>query len=333
MQVIPVSPADVEAFSAWFAVRDACLLHDVPDEEHGTLEEQRALHAGYAQPDSPVRTVLLSAIDDDGAVAGAVRIDLPQRDNTHRVDIEVHVLPARRRRGIGTALLGEVRRLALADGRSTVLADVDLPRGREAGHGFALRHGATCEQTDVRRVLALPPDAALLAALEEQAREHAQGYEVVTWRDHVPEELLEDRALLEQRMSTDAPVGGLDWREEAWDSSRLRAHEDLQLSSGRTLHSAGAVHLGRLVAFTDIAVLRAQPRLAQQWNTLVLREHRGHRLGLLVKLASLRLLLAQEPQATAVVTWNAQENEPMIAVNEALGFQVSGGSTAWSLAL
>ena len=83
------------------------------------------------------------------------------------------------------------------------------------------------------------------------------------------------------------------------------------------------------------AIRRNVPRrtLAHQWNTLVLREHRGRRLGLLVKLAALRLLAREEPQATRVVTWNAQENAPMIAVNEALGFRVAGGSTAWSLAL
>lgn len=332
MQLVTVVPDDAAAFAAWFAVREACLRHDVPDEEHGTPEEERALHLACAAPGAAVRTVLVAAVDH-GAVVGTLRVDLPQRDNTHRVDVQLHVAPGHRRRGVGTALLEEVRRVARADGRTTALGDVDVPRGRDAGHGFAERHGATCEQSDVRRLLALPPDEALLASLEAGAREHAEGYEVLTWRDRVPDALLEGRALLEQRMSTDAPLGGLDWREEAWDGARVRQHEDVQRAQGRTVLSAGAVRDGRLVAFTDLGVLRAQPSLAHQWNTLVLREHRGRRLGLLVKLAALRLLLREEPQATRVVTWNAEENGPMIAVNEALGFRVSGGSTAWSLAL
>ena len=43
--------------------------------------------------------------------------------------------------------------------------------------------------------------------------------------------------------------------------------------------SAGRVKDGRLVGFTDLQVPLAQPERAHQGGTLVLREHRGHRLG------------------------------------------------------
>lgn len=48
-------------------------------------------------------------------------------------------------------------------------------------------------------------------------------------------------------------------------------------------------------------------------------DHRGHRLGLAVKVANLRQL---GPSHSCVTTWNAAANRPMIAINEALGFQV-----------
>jgi GNAT superfamily N-acetyltransferase len=332
MELVAVSPGDDHAFAEWFAVYRACQHHDFPDEPHGTLAEQRALHLSCAESDAPVRTVLVGAVDD-GAVVGVLRVDLPQCDNTHRVDVELLVRPDQRRRGAGSMLLGEACRLARQHGRTTVLGDVGLPVGQEAGHAFATQAGASCEQTDVRRVLHLPADPARLAALDQEARSHSTGYEVVLWRDHVPAVHLDDRARLEQRMSTDAPLGGLDWREESWDGARFRRHEEQQAALGRIVLSAGAVHDGRLVAFTDLGVLRARPELAHQWNTLVLREHRGHRLGLLVKLAGLRALAAQVPEVRRIATWNAEENAPMIAVNEALGFRVAGGSTAWSLVL
>ena len=60
---------------------------------------------------------------------------------------------------------------------------------------------------------------------------------------------------------------------------------------------------------------------AYQWGTLVRPDHRGHRLGLAVKVANVRLLQETQPQITTVVTFNADVNAPMVAVNERLGFR------------
>jgi hypothetical protein len=59
----------------------------------------------------------------------------------------------------------------------------------------------------------------------------------------------------------------------------------------------------------------------------VIRKHRGHRLGLLVKLAMMELLATTEPQLERISTWNAQVNEHMIAINEAIGYAVWGQPT------
>ena len=65
---------------------------------------------------------------------------------------------------------------------------------------------------------------------------------------------------------------------------------------------------------------------APQWGfqqlTAVIRSHRGHRLGLLVKTAMLELLASAEPQIEWIATGNAATNEHMIAVNEQLGYKV-----------
>ena len=59
------------------------------------------------------------------------------------------------------------------------------------------------------------------------------------------------------------------------------------------------------------------------------RPHRGHRLGLLVKVAMLDLLTAAEPQVERMSTWNGAENPYMIAVNEALGYTILGRPASW----
>ena len=105
------------------------------------------------------------------------------------------------------------------------------------------------------------------------------------------------------------------------------------MARGRTVLSAGAVKDGRLVAFTDLQVPLAQPERASQAGTLVLREHRGHRLGALVKAAVLRELAATLPEVRRISTYNFDSNRPMVAVNDALGFRPAGHLSSWSTRL
>ena len=84
------------------------------------------------------------------------------------------------------------------------------------------------------------------------------------------------------------------------------------------------------MAFTDLQVPLAQPERAQQGGTLVLREHRGHRLGALVKAAVLRGVVTTMPEVRRISTYNSDSNLPMVAVNEALGFRPAGHLSSWS---
>ena len=76
-----------------------------------------------------------------------------------------------------------------------------------------------------------------------------------------------------------------------------------------------------LVAYTDLVLTTHESERAYQWGTLVRTDHRGHRLGLAVKVANVRRLQDTQPQITTVVTFNADVNAPMVAVNERLGFR------------
>jgi GNAT superfamily N-acetyltransferase len=266
-----------------------------------------------------------------GTVVGALRLLLPVRDNTTVAHVDLAVHPGHRRRGVGTALLAEGERLAGAAGRASLIAEVDEPGPGTAGRAFALRHGWACDLQETRRDLLLPVDEARLAALEAAAA--SEGYDMVTWRDRTPDDLLEDRALLERRMSTDAPSGDVPVEEEDWDAARVREQEAASAARGRTVLSAGAVRDGRLVAFTDLHVPLEQPGRAHQGGTLVLREHRGHRLGARIKAAVLRELAATLPEVRRISTYNSDGNRPMVAVNEALGFRRAGGLSTWSIRL
>lgn len=58
-------------------------------------------------------------------------------------------------------------------------------------------------------------------------------------------------------------------------------------------------------------------------------KHRGHRLGMLLKIASLRNLQLSTPAPALVYTFNAEENRLMLEVNEAIGFWPVGHAGCW----
>lgn len=335
MQLIEVDPSDAPAFAAWHAVAEAARAAEHPGDPALVADELRAQALACRQGTGGPVVLRLLVLRDGPTAVGAAGVELPQRDNRHVAEVpHLAVVPGRRREGVGTRLLAAVEALASQEGRQVLIAELNEPRasaGRTAGRAFARARGFAAGRTEVRRDLALPVDPALLEALERATAARAGGYAVRTWVSSCPDDLLEDRALLSRRMSTDAPRGDLPLEEKDWDGERVRRAEALLLAQGRERLGAGAVHAdsGRMVAFTELAYSLAQPQRAMQWDTLVLREHRGHRLGLLLKLANVRVLTTRSPATRVVSTWNAVDNAPMVAVNEALGARENGQVVEW----
>jgi RimJ/RimL family protein N-acetyltransferase len=86
--------------------------------------------------------------------------------------------------------------------------------------------------------------------------------------------------------------------------------------------AAGHDASGELAAMTQLSVAPDDPCWGHQGLTAVTRQHRGHRLGLLVKTAMLEWLAETELVIERIETGNATANEHMIAVNDTLGFAV-----------
>jgi GNAT superfamily N-acetyltransferase len=326
-----IDPRDGETFAAWYAAIQATQQDLWPGEPGWQLGE---LRAQALAEDAADRTECLAAVEDTGAVAGSLLVRSPMLDNKHLVTAELYVHPECRRRGTGSALLAALEKRAVEDGRTVVLVEQEEPNRLgipSPERAFALAHGYECAQLDLRSDLPLPVESVRLVALEAACAPMARDYEIVTWTERCPDEYVEGRAVLGRSISTDIPLGDLALEPEVWDVERVRRGEALAQAQGRRLLGAGAVHrdTGRLVAYTELHVPGAAPERAYQWDTIVLAEHRGHRLGTLVKMANLRQLGAVSPATTKVTTWNADDNKPMIAVNTALGFAVVGADLEW----
>jgi hypothetical protein len=126
------------------------------------------------------------------------------------------------------------------------------------------------------------------------------------------------------RLALDSPTGELDLEEESLDPDGYQHFLDHEAGLRRHRITTVAVHRGTgvVAAYTDLVLTTGSPDLVFQRGTLVLPEHRGHRLGLAVKVANLRALAARDPGRRAMVTQNAEANPWMVSINEALGFEV-----------
>lgn len=297
-----------------------------PDHSAHSVDELRELGRSTAR-----RRIAWAAVDPGGSVVGAAALMMPQHDNLSQALVLVIVHPDHRRRGVGTALLQHTEAAATEHGRSILLGETQWRVGGrdESGEGFAALHGYAGAQTVLRSSLPLPADReALEAAVDGDA---ADGYVVRTCWDGIPGAWLAGRAELSRRMSTDIPMGDLVLEEEVWDQARVQADYERIAALGRRVVDTFAVHeaTGELVGYTQVQVPRAKPQVAFQQDTLVMREHRGHRLGLRMKAAGTLALMQESPATTSVRTWNADDNAAMLAVNRALGYVNDGMMREW----
>ena len=204
------------------------------------------------------------------------------------------------------------------------------------GAAFAAAAGARAVLADTQRRLDLRRlDDAHVDALAAEARAHADGYSLVRWVGATPEAHLDGVAALESRMTTDAPFDDLSWEQEVFDAERIRQRDAGKAARGLRSYTTAAVHdvTGATVGFTALVVDDGVDEAAHQWQTIVAPEHRGHRLGMLLKVANLRFLQRHEPAVRTVETWNADSNGPMLRVNLALGFEVVRQWAEWELRL
>ncbi|PWC08289.1 GNAT family N-acetyltransferase [Mycetocola zhujimingii] len=284
----------------------------------------------------------------DGRIVGYGVYEWQPEEGATAAFLEIEVDPDFRRRGIGTALLRVLEALADSNGLR-VLQPFSMHRPSESddvvvpptGFGavdrdspaarFAEVNGYRLEQVARVSRIDLPVDPEVIANNRRVAESHATGYRVVQWVGRCPEQWLADMARLHQRMSTDAPAAGLEFAEEQWDEARVANLDDRNEAAGRTNLTSAALDIAsaRLVGYTDIAIPEAEGKTAIQEDTLVLREHRGHRLGMLLKLANLEQLMRVSPETPAIITFNAEENRPMLSVNEAVGFIPVAYEASW----
>jgi GNAT superfamily N-acetyltransferase len=319
LEIRRFGPDDGEQMHAALELRNAVSAADSPW-EHPHLPHAWDAMLRHGWDGEPATPYLLAA---DGHVVGYGSVSTSERDNRHLAWLDVMVHPVRRRQGYGTALLARMEQEARALGRTSVGID---GWDSEATRGFAARHRLEVKSREVNRRQHLAEVApGVVQQLYDDAAAVAADYELVRIAGRTPDELMDAVVELSAAIN-DAPTDDLDIEDDVMSAERVEAYETSVLAHGERLYRLVARHreTGELGGHTVVAVEEARPALASQHDTAVARAHRGHRLGMLLKAGMLLWLAEAEPQVESVDTWNAESNDHMIAVNEALAYRVMG---------
>ncbi|MES2171810.1 MAG: GNAT family N-acetyltransferase, partial [Actinomycetota bacterium] len=285
---IPAS-ADAPGAAEFFAAMD---LRNETEAEGYSSREMDESHAESIADwgDQEYEPKRLFVAELDGELAGFGKYETRSSDDSMAWLFE-GVAPGFRRRGVGSAIADHLEATARADGRAAVIAyTVSAPGSGERlpsptgfgsvpagnpevlflrGRGYALEQVLRASRLALPLAVDIPPAPA--------------GYRLVRWTGATPPEWLDDVAMLYTRMSTDAPTAGLDEPEDPWDAQRVISLEDRVADDGRTLHLSAVEHGGHLVGMSQLATPPEPGRPAVQWETIVLAEHRGRGLGMLLK--------------------------------------------------
>jgi GNAT superfamily N-acetyltransferase len=330
-------PTSADDPNAWAAMADTTLWSAETFDQLGyeDLNDPIETAASLAVPSSNRRTlrwVALDDADDHTTVVGSCTCSLTLRDNLGTAGVHAVVRPDRRRQGIGTALFDAAEQRAAAEGRHTVQSWVLqaartraddpgalAPRegsgfvdGNHASARFLLGRGYSLEQVEVHSLLRVPLPAAVIDPLESDAAAASESsYRLIAWADRCPDDI----------------VDGL--------ADRVREVEQRWADAGVTTLATAAQHVetGELAGYTELIRFVTKADSAIQEDTVVIAAHRGHRLGMRLKTANLRLMAKRWPRVRRVHTWNADENDYMRSINIALGFRPESSEGGWQKVL
>lgn len=338
MQIVALDAGDAAAVQEWYDLHVAVRRADLPDYP---AMSWRNLVAPLTHWWPGHRFEHWVARDAAGRLVGASEVSLPLLDNTDNAFVEVAVHPDFRRRGYGRELFDHVVARSRAAERVRVIWNScepvpDGPARSAAPTAFATSLGAHRgnEETHWRLDMSIVDDDAIAGQLAAAWR-RAAGYSLVQWGDTAPDDILDDLAVLDGRLLADAPTGDIDVEAENVDADRVRANEQARLARGQRQYNTATRHdaTGEIVALTTLLFRDGDPHCASQDITIVLPDHRGHRLGTVVKLENLAYARAAEPEMRQVDTWNAITNSYMVSINEAMGFRGVDTWPDWQLAI
>ena len=308
----PLDPADDVQFAEFHAVYVAA-----NDEEWDRPYGPQEMRVSLLDDSDFQRTLGYVGRDDAGAPVVVGTIEFTFKDNRELGFLQIYVAPERRRERHGTAMEAYLADVAREQGRTSLMGEAHWDFGQSgSGHtAFVEACGYHLDLADGHRVLDLP------ATLPEASPR--DGYTLHDWRGRTPEQWIDQYAQMVAVFMQEAPSGDYPIENEFYDAARVRADDQRLIDQGRVMQVVIAVSPeGKLAGHTQLVFPSADPGDVYQWGTLVLPAHRGHGLGLSLKVRAMEASADLLEGRLYVHTGNSLVNEPMIAVNDAMGYRL-----------
>jgi GNAT superfamily N-acetyltransferase len=214
-------------------------------------------------------------------------------------------------------LLTEAARRAADEGLE--MLGIEVP-GATPAMEFYESYGFTLAALEYRHVLDLSGVDWL--RLGEMASGVARGYRIEYHPGGPPADMFDAYAACKASLRGGSTGSDLELRPSSYDSARLRASLATLNARGLKPYIVLAVHerTDEVVGLTEVVVPAQRPSRADQYDTVVLREHRGYGISRAIKARMLFELRAAEPLLRDVQTWNAASNAGINRINGELGF-------------
>jgi GNAT superfamily N-acetyltransferase len=321
VDIIELKRDDEELLHQWYDAMRAALTDGFP---YPIYLAYPSVRQAFVDPPPHSHRRLLAAVEADHVVGG-VEIVLETEVNRRRAELELGVVPTSRRRGIGGRLFDAAVRVCEEEGRSLYGSELTVPADAAETAGalkFARDRGFRAVHREDHLVLSVPIDDDRLTELTTAAATGRNAYRIRIWTDRCPDDLVPAFLRLREQMDSDVPIGDITLEYRAWTEERLRSSEE-RLARNYDAITAAAEHRasGELVGYSYLLVPREQPEILWQDDTLVMPEHRGHRLGLALKLATYEKLRHDHPNRSVVHTWTEPNNAAMLRTNRQFGYR------------
>jgi mycothiol synthase len=273
---------------------------------------------------------------EDGTVAGTAWMSASLSDNRHLCFSRLGVAAAHRRRGVATKLFEAFVGFAQEHERTTLVLGADLYH--PSADGFAASLGATVAmRAHVNQLLLTDLPEGLVdhwIATAHSATGAVHDYELVWMPDSdCPEEWIADLCVVSDVLMNDAPMDDLPIEDRHTTPEQVRAFVAREHALGRDWWTLIARHrtTGEPVGYTEMFFPSENPKLGSQGATAVSAKHRGFALGRWLKATMLKRLMEDKPDITTVRTFNADSNDPMLAINFAMGFKNLHAAARWMI--
>lgn len=247
----------------------------------------------------------------------------------HRVmECDVLVRQDRRREAIGCRLMAVICEVTASEGRS--LLTWSTFDAVPAGDAFSRRLRARVGRVSRTSELTISKvNSTTLERWSYAERARGLGYSLEMVKGTFPEHLRRDAAKLHHIMQT-APREGLDVGDVSIDAEFVAELDRSLVNSGRTRWTVIMRDpLGACVGGTEVIFEPEDLSTVMQQNTGVDPAHRGLGLAKWAKATMIERIRDERPEARTVRTDNAFSNDPMLAINLALGFKITGTRTEW----